>query len=170
MNGPEEELRRIEWRARQEQAELESDSVQLHRASRTLARYGWELMQAGMMVRVVWPGGDTEGAPLWVERDLLVLESPTLRMGVNLVAVSSLAAAGRMNEPPPALEGLGSFVAWCRMLEGFHVHVALRGSSQVSGRLLAVAQDHLVVAGDVEAAVAISDVAMVGVWPELLGV
>ena len=107
---------------------------------------------------------------MWVERDLLVLESPTLRMGVNLAAVSLLAAAGRMNEPPQALEGLGSFVAWCRMLEGLHVDVGLRGSSPVSGRLLAIAQDHLVVAGDVEMAVAVADVAMVGVWPELLGV
>lgn len=170
MNGPEEELRRIEWRARQEQAELESESVQLHRASRTLARFGWELMQAGMMIRVVWPGDHIEGAPVWVERDLLMLESPTLRMGVNLAAVSSLAAAGRMNTPPQALEGLGSFVAWCRMLEGLHVDVALHGSSHVSGRLLAVAQDHLLVAGGVEVAVAIADVAMVSVRLELLGV
>jgi hypothetical protein len=147
---PSDELRRIEREARREQAAAEAEAVQLERSRRSLTDFVWSAMQEGRRIRVAWHGGELVGDPVHVAGNLVVVRSETSVTAFYLGCVStvSIVSAGSRETVTVGGYGVGSFEAWCRMAEGVPSTVILAGLASVSGPILAVASDHLLVGPD----------------------
>lgn len=173
MDEVEAELRRIERSARREQMAAEEEALQLHLASRVLADVCREAMHRGTSLKVAWPGGALAGRPRSAVRDLLVLALESGQAAVNLHGVSEVSEGEKRSEWATTGDtDPGSFVAWCRMVEGSPVTVYTVAGHQVSGVLRAVASDHLLVqAGSRSTVVALAGAVAVRIEGDpLLGV
>lgn len=135
-----------EREARREQAAAEAEALELHLASRTLTVVAWEAMQQGRRVQLRWIGGELAGVPLAAIGDLVVIHTDEGAAGVNVGALNSVEVWGEKVEDGSAGDRtVESFVAWCRMIQGRPVHVAIRGGTTIDGVLVAVAPDHLLI-------------------------
>jgi hypothetical protein len=162
----EEAAGRVERQARREQAAAEAEARQLHLASRTLTDVVWEAMQQGHRIRLTWPGGDLTGVPSAAVGDLVVVRTEVGAAGANVPVVSSVEVVERNVDRGSAGDRtVESFVAWCRMVEGRQVRIAMLGGREVEGTLVATATDHLLVRSrhDDQMALARSQVAAVSV-------
>lgn len=137
---------RVEREARREQAAAEVEARQLQLSSRMIADVAWEAMQQGRRVHVRWVGGEMIGVPTAAVGDLIVVPTDVGAAGINVVALSSVEVIGASTDRGSVGDRtVESFVAWCRMLLGRAVRVAVNGGAMVEGDLAAVATDHLLV-------------------------
>jgi len=140
----EESMGRVERQARRDQVEDEAGAEQLRLMSRSLTEVAWEAMQQGHRIRLTWPGGETQGVPSAAVGDLLVLPVERGVQAVNLEAVATVEVTERRVEPGSSGDRtLGSFVAFCRMVEGGQVTCHMVGGRSLDGVLVATATDHL---------------------------
>lgn len=167
---PSDELRQIEREARREQATAEAEAVQLERSRRSLTDFVWSAMQGGRRIRVAWHRGEMVGDPVHVAGDLVVVRSESSVTAFQLGCRSTVSIVGAASREAVTAGGygVGSFVAWCRMAEGVPSTVILAGLASVTGPILAVASDHLLVGPDGAMAVALSGVVGVQTEPGVL--
>lgn len=134
----------VERQARRDKIEGEAEARQLHLATRSLAGVAWEAMQRGDRIRITWDGGDCLGVPTTALEDLVVMPADGGVNAVNLEAVTTIEMVERrVAEGSTGDRSLGSFVAFCRLVEGSPVACQLIGGRRVDGVLVATAQDHL---------------------------
>ena len=167
----EESMGRVERQARRDQVEDEAAAEQLRLMSRSLREVAWEAMQQGHRIRLTWPGGETQGIPTAVVSDLVVLSVEQGVQAVNLDAVATLEVTERrVGRGSSGDRTLGSFVAFCRMVEGGQVSCAIVGGRRLAGLLVATATDHLYIrtgsGGDMAAARAqVAAISVAGDFP-----
>lgn len=157
----EEAMRSVERQARRDQLEGEREGYRHHLAGRTLDGFASDLMQRGDLIRIAWPGGSVRGLLKAAVADLAIVGLESRLYAVCLTAVATVEVVeSRADSGSTGDRSLGSFVAFCRMVEGLSITVDLIGGEQVDGVLLATAPDHLVFqSGRGEIAVALDKVA-----------
>jgi len=163
----EESMGPVERQARRDQIEGEAEARQLHLATRSLAGVAWEAMQEGHRVRITWDGGDCLGVPTVALEDLVVMPADGGVQAVNLEAVTTIEIVERrVAEGSTGDRSLGSFVAFCRFVEGSPVVCHLIGGRRVDSVLVATAKDHLYIrpSSGSEMAAARSQVAALSVF------
>jgi hypothetical protein len=140
----EESMGRVERQARRDQVEEEAGAEQLRLMSRSLTEVAWEAMQQGHRIRLTWSGGETQGVPSAAVDDLVVLPVERGVQAVNLDAVATVEVIDRRaSKGSSGDRTLGSFVAFCRMVEGGQVTCHMVGGRSHHGVLVATATDHL---------------------------
>jgi hypothetical protein len=101
-------------------------------------------MQQGDRVRITWDGGECQGVPSAALEDLVVLPADDRVLAVWIEAVTTVEVTeSRAANGTTGDRTLGSFVAFCRLIEGHRVACHLVGGGKVDGTLIATAQDHL---------------------------
>jgi len=164
-------MSRAERQARRDQVEEEAEAERLRLMRRSLTDVAWEAMQQGHRVRLVWPGGTSQGIPAAAVGDLVVLRFDGGQVAINLDAISSIEVVERRaGSGSTGEKTVESFVAFCRMTEGTQVTCQMVGGGTVSGTLVATATDHLYMrpATGGEVAVARSRVATISGSGDLL--
>ena len=144
MEEFEAELQHVERLARRQQMAAESESLQLHLASRSLVDVCREAMHRGSELTVHWPGGRVTGYARTAINDLVVLRLASGVAAIRLTAVAEITeAASTRDHATSGSSDPGSFVAWCRAAEGLEVQALSVGGIQSAGVLAAVGADHL---------------------------
>jgi hypothetical protein len=134
----------VERQARRDQIEGEAEAHQLHLAERSLVDVAWEAMQQGHRIRIAWDGGECQGVPSAALEDLVVMPADDGVLAVWIEAVTTVEVTERrVSAGSTGDRTLGSFVAYCRLVEGHHVGCHLVGGGRVDGTLTTTAQDHL---------------------------
>lgn len=161
-----EAMGRVERQARRDQVEEEAEAERLRLMKRSLTDVVWEAMQQGHRIVLSWTGGEARGVPSAAVTDLVLVPTEQGTTAVHLETVSTIEVVERRaTAGSPGDRTLGSFVAFCRMVEGGPVTCELVGGRKVEGTLLATATDHLYIrtAGGVEFAAARGQVAAISV-------
>jgi len=150
-----------EWQ--REMAVWESDAEMLRLRQRSIANLLWEAMQRGDRVTVTAGSHTLTGTLAAVRGDLALLETPDLVAALNIAAVDTVqlerAVGGATGD-----RTYGSLRAYLGMLEVEQAQVRVIGRDvDVTGRMVVVAGDHmlLVSPGGAETAITITAIAAV---------
>jgi hypothetical protein len=140
----EESMSPVERQARRDQIEGEAEAHQLHLVKRSLIDVAWEAMQEGHRIRITWDGGECQGVPSAALEDLVVIPAEDGVLAVWVEAVTTVEVMEKHSAKGSTGDRtLGSFVAFCRLVERHHVACHLVGGGRVDGTLIATARDHL---------------------------
>jgi hypothetical protein len=143
-NEAEDSMGTVERQARRDQIEGEAEGHQLHLAKRSLIDVAWEAMQQGDRVRITWEGGECRGVPSAALEDLVVMPTDDGVLAIRIEAVTAVEVTDkRSGKGSTGDRALGSFVAFCRLVEGHRLACHVVGGGRIDGILITTAQDHL---------------------------